>query len=88
MVCFEDLVQLSLSIDRNEYHEIPELTNSSKDMAAILDYFNNPNNKKKYRYNTNLEKELLYYFQQISEHDKKEIIEFTKIKVKNKKKNC
>ena len=29
---------------------------------------------------TNLEKELLYYFEQISDVDQREIIEFTKIK--------
>lgn len=31
-------------------------------------------------FHTNLEKELLFYFNKISEEDKKEIIEFTKIK--------
>ena len=30
-------------------------------------------------FHTNLEKELLFYFNKISEEDKKEIIEFTKI---------
>ena len=45
-----------------------------------MEYFNTPHNKKKYQLFTNLEKELLYYFEQISEDDKKEIIAFTKIK--------
>lgn len=31
-------------------------------------------------FNTNLERELLFYFNKISDEDKKEIIEFTKIK--------
>mgnify|MGYP006895530054 FL=1 len=33
-------------------------------------------------FHTNLEKELLLYFNKISEEDKKEIIEFTKIKAR------
>jgi len=33
-------------------------------------------------FHTNLEKELLFYFNKISEEDKKEIIEFTKIKAR------
>jgi hypothetical protein len=33
---------------------------------------------------SNLEKELFYYFEKISETDKKEIIEFTKIKARKK----
>ena len=30
-----------------------------------------------------MQKELLYFFEKLSEHDKKEIIEFTKIKARN-----
>ena len=37
---------------------------------------------KKYMFNTNLERELLFYFDKISDEDKKEIIEFTKIKAR------
>ena len=33
-------------------------------------------------FNTNLERELLFYFDKISDEDKKEIIEFTKIKAR------
>ena len=35
-------------------------------------------------FNTTLEKEWLFYFDKISEEDKKEIIEFTKIKARKK----
>lgn len=83
-VSFEDLVQLSIAVDRNEIFEMPAKTSSSEELSAILEYFNNPNNRKKYQYHTNIEKELLYYFQQISDEDKKEIIEFIKIKIKLK----
>ena len=49
-----------------------------------LEYFNNPKNQKKYQYHTNLEKELLYYFQKITDKDKRELIEIAKIKNKSK----
>ena len=52
------------------------------DLSEFLEFFNDPANKKKYMFHTNLEKELLFYFNKISEEDKKEIIEFTKIKAR------
>lgn len=79
-ISVEDLMQLTIELDRNIYYDAPAPTQSSEDLAGFLEYFNNPNNKKKYQYFSNLEKELLYYFEKISEDDKKEIIEFTKIK--------
>ena len=56
----------------------------SATVFGVYTYNNNsdPANKKKYMFHTNLEKELLFYFNKISEEDKKEIIEFTKIKAR------
>lgn len=79
-ISVDDLLQLSLSIDTNINFDAPHPTKSSIALANYLDYFSNPKNKKKYQYNTNLEKELLYYFNMISDVDKQEIIAFTKIK--------
>lgn len=79
-VSVDDLMQLTVELDRNVYYDAPAPTQSSEDLAGFLEYFNNPNNKKKYQLFNNIEKELLYYFEKISEDDKKEIIEFTKIK--------
>lgn len=79
-ISVDDLMQLTLDIDRNIYYDAPAPTQSSEDLAGFLEYFNNPNNKKKYQLFSNLEKELLYYFEKISDEDKREIIEFTKIK--------
>ena len=83
-ISVEDLMQLTMDIDRNIYYDAPAPTQSSEDLAGFLDYFNNPNNQKKYQMFNTLEKELLYYFEKISEADKKEIIEFTKIKARKK----
>ena len=74
--------QLTIDIDRNIYYDAPAPAPSYQDLTGFLEYFNNPNNQKKYQMFNNLERELLYYFEKISEPDKKEIIEFTKIKAR------
>ena len=79
-ISVDDLMQLALQIDRNIYYDAPAPTQSGEDLAGFLEYFNNPKNKKKYQLFSILEKELLYYFEQITDADKREIIEFTKIK--------
>lgn len=84
-ISIDDLMQLTMDIDRNIYYDAPAPTQSSEDLAGFLEYFNSPNNQKKYQMFNNLEKELLYYFEKISEPDKKEIIEFTKIKARKQK---
>ena len=68
-ISIDDLMHLTVDIDR-------------EDLSEFLEFFNDPANKKKYMFHTNLEKELLFYFNKISEEDKKEIIEFTKIKAR------
>ena len=78
------LLELVVEIDRAEFYEAPVPSNASNELSLYIEYFNNPNNQKKYKYFTNLEKELLYYFEKISESDKKEIIEFTKIKARKR----
>ena len=83
-VSADDLLHLSIEFDEKVFYEAPGPSQSSDDLAAYLEYFNDPRNQKKFRYNSNLEKELLLFFQMISDHDKREIIEFTKIKAKGK----
>ena len=82
----DDLMQLIIDIDRNVYYDAPTPTNSSNDLSDFIEYFATPGNQKKYQYNTILEKELLYYFEKISEDDKREIIEFIKIKARKNQK--
>ena len=83
-ISVDDLLHLSMDFDRNVYYEAPGPSQSSEDLSVYLEYFNDPKNQRKYQYNTNLEKELLFYFQKISDADKKELIEITKIKAKKK----
>lgn len=84
-ISVDDLIQLTIELDKNIYYDAPAPTASSIELTDYLNYFSSPNNKRKYQYNTNLEKELLYYFEKISDTDKKEIIEFTKIKARKNK---
>ncbi len=83
-ISVDDLLHLSVELDRNIYYDAPGPSQSSEDLSAYLEFFNDPHNKRKYQYNTNLEKELLYYFQILTEPDKRELIEITKIKAKKK----
>lgn len=84
-ISVDDLLQVSINIDRNVYYDAPTPTPSSDELENFLKYFNNPNNRKKYQLMNTHEKELLYYFEKISEADKEEIIEFTKIKARKRK---
>lgn len=81
-ISIDDLLHLTVNVDRDIYYDAPAPTQASIDLAEFLEFFNDPANKKKYMFHTNLEKELLFYFDKISEQDKKEMIEFVKIKAR------
>ncbi|MBO6297399.1 MAG: helix-turn-helix transcriptional regulator [Lachnospiraceae bacterium] len=81
-ISVDDLLHLTMDFDRNVYYEAPGPSQSSDDLSAYLEYFNDPKNQRKFQYNTNYEKELLFYFQKMSDADKKEMIEISKIKAK------
>ncbi len=83
-VSADDLLHLSIEFDKDVFYEAPGPSQSSDDLSDFLEYFNTPRNQKKYQYHSNLEKELLYYFEKLSDPDKKELIEITKIKAKKK----
>ena len=84
-ISVDSLMLLTTQIDENIYYDAPDVSEDAENVSAFLEFFNNPANQKKYKYNTKLEKELLYYFQKLSDIDRKEIIEFTKIKAKKKR---
>lgn len=84
-VSVNDFLQLTIEIDRDVNYDAPTPTESGSELSLFLEYFSNARNQKKYQYNTPLEKRLLYYFEMLSDEDKNEIIEFTRIKAhKNK----
>ena len=73
---------LTVDIDREVSYDAPVPSQSSEDLSEFLEFFNDPANKITYMFHKNLAQELLFYFNKISEEDKKEIIEFTKIKAR------
>ena len=81
-VSVDDFMQLDVELDRNEYFDAPAPTQSSKDLAGFLEYFNNPHNQRKFQYFNNLEKELIYYFEKLSDADQRELVEIAKIKIR------
>lgn len=81
-ISIDDLLHLTVDINRDISYDAPIPSQTSTDLSEFLEFFNDPANRKKYMFHTNLEKELLFYFNKISEEDKKEIIEFTKIKAR------
>lgn len=83
-ISVNDLLQLTVDVDRNINYDAPVPTESGQELAGFLEYFSRVGNQRKYQYNTVLEKELLYYFEKISDEDKKEIIEFVKVKTRKK----
>ena len=58
--------------------EIPLRT--QEDLDGYLNFYNDRFNREKFRFFSDEEKELFYYFNRIDETDRREIIEFTKIK--------
>ena len=73
-ISVDDLLHLSVELDRNIYYEAPGPYKTSEDLSAYLEYFNNPRNQKKYQYHSNLEKELLYYFEKYLNQTRKSLL--------------
>lgn len=76
----DDLIQLTVVSEELEEYSYCIPSTTSEELSGYLDYLNNPRNSKKFHLLNRYEKELLYYFEKLSEDDRKEIIEFTKIK--------
>ena len=75
----EDLLHLTMELNADEY-EIPAPSESSISLEKYLSFFNDPFNRKKYKYFSDDEKELMYYFSILSKVDRRELIDIAKIK--------
>ena len=80
----DDLMHLTMELDPDEYFDAPSPSQSSLILSDYIAYFNEPENVKRFRTFDNSERELIYYFEKLSENDKKEIIESAKMKVKDR----
>lgn len=84
-ISIDDLLHLTTEIDRNVFYDAPTPTTSSEELQKYLNYINSPQNQKRFVGFSNTEKELIYYFEKISEADQKDILEFIKIKSRNRR---
>lgn len=78
----DSLIEMSLLSDPNIAY-LPHAP-YDEDMEHLLSFLNNTKNAPKLKYLPRKEKELLYYFENLSLKDQNEIIEILKIKFKNK----
>lgn len=76
----EDFLHLCIVLDDNEYYDAPLPSEMSKDIATYLDFISDPENITKYEHLSKHEKELMYFYQQLNETDKIEILEYIRFK--------
>ena len=69
-----------------QHHINMFISNTLRYVASYFCFQLFRNAREKSMINTTLEKEMLYYFGQLSAEDKREMIEFTKIKARKYKK--
>ncbi|MCR5784349.1 MAG: helix-turn-helix domain-containing protein [Eubacterium sp.] len=77
-----ELLSLIVRLDEELMPEQRDKKEAANDFDDFLSYANDEQNKKRFHLLNYSEKELLYYFNRISTIDKREIIEFTKIKAR------
>lgn len=80
-ISMEDLMQESVQLDPEIFYEPSAKRQKRGDLDMVIEYYNNPYNQKKFKYFSNQEKELYYYFNKLSDKDKRELIEIAKIKL-------
>ena len=64
-----------------DYYEAPAKSENAKYLEEFIDFASQPFNSKKLASLTGEEKEILFYFQKFSPEDKRELIEFSKLKI-------
>jgi len=75
---------IELSLQSANIEEVGTFDNPTNDFDGFLEYSSEEANYKKLRYLNYKEKELMYYFNNISIYDQDEILEILKIKLKRK----
>lgn len=78
-ISVNDLMQHAVSLDPDIYYDSPPPAESGPYLDDFLEYLKKPKNQKRFKDFTNMERELIYYFEQIDNLDKWELVEFAKI---------
>ncbi|MBQ9512579.1 MAG: helix-turn-helix transcriptional regulator [Lachnospiraceae bacterium] len=86
-ISVEELLRMVVSRQAEEFSatagDAPSsVAEQDLELEGYLAFYNDRFNREKYRFFSDEEKELLYYFSRINETDRREIIEFTKIKAR------
>lgn len=88
-ISVEELLRMAVLTDAADGNDLQNAAGAKEDAGAgqhdldgYLKFYNDRFNREKYRFFSDEEKELLYYFSRIDETDRKEIVEFTKIKAR------
>ncbi len=79
-----DLLQLTIELNSNIYHDAPTVAPSVNELSNYLNYTTDPNNEKKLKHLNRKEKELLYYFEKLNVKDQEDILDFIRIKAKKR----
>lgn len=86
-ISVNDLMKHTVTLDPDIYYDALPPSESGSSLEDFLEYLKKPQNQKRFKDFTNMERELIYYFEQIDSLDKWELIEFAKIlSYKRKKK--
>lgn len=89
-ISIDDLMHLTVDIDREVSYDAPVPSQSSEDLSEFLEFFNDPANKKKYMFHTNLEKELLFILTRYPKRIRKKLLNLQKLRPASlyNRKNC
>ena len=84
-ISINDLMQHTVNLDPELYYETKVPSEKGNDLDEFIAYMQKPENKLRFKHLDNNERELLYYFEQVDNLDKWELIEFAKILAQKRK---
>lgn len=79
-----DLMHLCIELDENVYYDAPTPSQDSRDMSDYLTFINNDQNRRKYGQLSDDEKQIAFFYGQLSKPDQQDILDFLKIKYHRK----
>ena len=75
-----DLMHLCIELDESVYYDAPTPSQDSKDMSDYLTFINNDRNRKKYGQLSDDEKQVAFFYGQLSKTDQQDILDFLRVK--------
>ena len=85
-ISINDLMQHTVNLDPDMYYDANVPSEIGTELDDYIDFLQKPENKQRLKYLSNSERELIYYFEKVDELDKWELIEFTKVLARKRKK--